>query len=104
MEGCAAHAPAMAGIDILMDMGLINIDQLIAIALRAVSQRTEVLDEPHTPYGIGTPQQFAGLLPGEPEPVQGRADALAAQQAIKAVLHKRRQTLERPAWRWISAR
>jgi hypothetical protein len=27
MEGCAAHAPAMAGIDILMDMGLIEIDR-----------------------------------------------------------------------------
>jgi hypothetical protein len=56
------------------------------------------------PHGIGTPQQLAGLLPGEPEPVQGSADALAAQQAIKAVLNKLHQTLERPAWRGISAR
>src|SRR3954453_1450351 len=87
-----------------MDMGLIDIDQFMAIALRAVPQRAEVLDELHPPRGIGTPQQLAGLLPGEAEPVQRRADALAAQQAIKAVLHKRHETLERPAWRWISAR
>ena len=33
-----------------------------------------------------------------------RAEALAAQQAIKAVLNKLHQTLERPAWRGISAR
>ena len=102
MEGCAAHAPAVAEVDILMDMGLIEIDQLMAIALRAAPQRPEVLDKSHPPHGIGTPQQLAGLLPGEPEPVQGRADALAAQQAIKAVLDERPQALERPAGRWIS--
>lgn len=79
MEGCAAHAPAVAGIDILMDMSLIDIDQFMAIALRAVPQGAKVLDELHPPRGIGTRQQLAGLLPGESEPVQGRADALAAQ-------------------------
>jgi hypothetical protein len=104
VEGCAAHAPAVSGIDILVDMGLIDIDQVMAIALRAVPQRAEVLNELPPPRGIGTPQQLAGLLPREAEPVQGSADALAAQQAIEAVLHKRHQTLERPAWRWIRAR
>src|ERR1041385_7436078 len=87
-----------------MDMGLIEIDQVMAIALRAVLQHAEVLDEFPPPHGIGTPQQLAGLLPGEPEPVQGTADALAAQQTIKALPHKGDQALERPAWRWISAR
>src|SRR5689334_141791 len=87
-----------------MDMGLIEIDQVMAIALRAGPQRAEVLDELPPPHRIGTPQQLAGLLPREPEPVHGRADALAAQQAIKAVLHEPHQTLERPAWRGISAR
>src|SRR4051812_12726974 len=87
-----------------MDMSLIEIDQLMGIPLRAVPQHAEVLDEPHPPRGIGTPQQLAGLLPGQFEPVQGRADALAAQQAIEAVLHERHETLERPAWWWISAR
>ena len=104
MEGCAAHTPAVAGLDILMDMGLVEIDQLMAIPLRAVPQHAEVLDEPPAPHRIGTPQQLAGLLPGQFEPVQGTADALAAQQAVEAVLHKRRETLERPAWRGISAR
>src|SRR3954452_12654815 len=87
-----------------MDVGLIDIDQLIAIALCAVPQRAKVLDELHPPRGIGTPQQLAGLLPGQSEPVQGTADALAAQQAIEAVLHDPHKTLERPAWRGISAR
>src|SRR4051794_8642416 len=87
-----------------MDVGLIDIDQLIAIALCAVPQRAKVLDELHPPRGISTPQQLAGLLPGQSEPVQGTADALAAQQAIEAVLHEPHQTLERPAWRGISAR
>jgi hypothetical protein len=50
------------------------------------------------------PEQLAGLLPRESTPVQGTADALAAQQAIKAILNERPQTLERPAWRGISAR
>src|SRR3954465_15520692 len=84
-----------------MDVGLIDIDQLIAIALCAVPQRAKVLDERHPPRGIGTPQQLAGL---QSEPVQGTADALAAQQAIEAVLHEPHKTLERPAWRGISAR
>jgi hypothetical protein len=79
VEGYAAHAPAVAGIDILMDMSLIEIDQVMAIALRAAPQRAEVLEELPPPHGIGTPQQLASLLPGEPEPVQGTADALAAQ-------------------------
>src|SRR4051812_50174406 len=87
-----------------MDVGLIDIDQLIAIALCAVPQRAKVLDELHPPRGIGTPQQLAGLLPGQSEPVQGTADALAAQQAIEAVLHERHKTLERPAWRGIKGR
>ncbi len=86
-----------------MDMGLIEIDQVMAIPLRAVPQHPEVLKEPHPPGGIGTSQQLASLLPGQSEPVQGRADALAAQQAIEAVLHERYETLERPAWRGISA-
>src|SRR5689334_20386605 len=104
VEGYAAHAPAVAEVDILMDMGLIDIDQVMAITLRAAPQRMEVLDELPPPHGIGTPQQLADLLPREPEPVQGSADALAAQPAIKAVLHKRPQALERPAWRRIRAR
>src|SRR3954469_6363370 len=77
-----------------MDVGLIDIDQLIAIALCAVLQRAKVLDELHPPRRIGTPQQFADLLPGESEPVQGTADALTAQQAIKAVLHEPHKPLE----------
>src|ERR1051325_1884524 len=36
VEGYAAYAPAVAEVDILMDMGLIEIDQVMAIALRAV--------------------------------------------------------------------
>ena len=102
MEGGAAHAPAVAGIHLLMDMGLIEIDQLVPIPLRAVEQRAEVLDEPYPLRGIGTSQQLAGFLPGQFEPVQGRADGLAAQQAIEAVLHERNETLERPAGRRIS--
>ena len=115
MEGCAAHAPAVAEIDILRDMGLIDIDQFMAIPLRAVPQHPEILDELPAPRGIGTPQQLAGFLPGEAEPVPGRADALAAQRAIAAVLYEPRQTLEsviaspdvveiRRGWRVVTGR
>ena len=38
MEPLAALAPSMAEIDILMDMGLVQVDQPVAVALRAVQQ------------------------------------------------------------------
>ena len=102
MEGRAAHAPAIAGIDVLMDMGLIEIDQVVPIPLRAVEQRAQFLDEPRPPRGIGTSQQLTGFLPGQFEPVQGGADALAAVEAVEAVLHERDETLERPPWWRVS--
>src|SRR5215208_4386196 len=102
MEGCAAHAPAMAGIDILMDMGLIEIDQWVPLPLRTVEQRAQLRDEPRPPRGIGTAQQLAGFLPGQVEPVQGGTDALAAAEAAQAVLHEGGETLECPAGRRIS--
>src|SRR5215213_3333375 len=70
MEGRAAHAPAIAGIDVLVDMGLVEIDQVVPIPLRGVEQRAEVLDEPRPPCGIGTSQQLASFLPGQVEPAR----------------------------------
>jgi hypothetical protein len=33
MEGCAAHAPSIAEVGVLMDVGLVEVDQPVPVAL-----------------------------------------------------------------------
>ena len=63
MEALAALAPAMAEVDILVDVRLIEIDQVMALIACAVQQRADLGHESLPLVRLGTAQQLAGLLP-----------------------------------------
>jgi hypothetical protein len=73
------------------------------IALGAVQQALELLDERLSPLRIGPAQKLLGLLPRQLEAVQGRADRLAAAHHPDALAHPADQAAQRPARRWIGA-
>src|SRR3982751_6723517 len=102
MEALATLAPAITKIDVLVDVRLIQVDQLMPIALGLLQQRTQVFDKRRASLGVGAAEQLLGLLPGQLKPMQGGADGLAAAEAAKPLLHQSDQTLERPAWLRIS--
>src|SRR5215210_7284979 len=68
--------PAVAEIRVLVDVRLIHIDQEVLIALGAVQQALELLDERLPPLRVSSAQQLLGFLPRQLEAVQGRADRL----------------------------
>jgi len=39
MEALAAHTPTVAGIDVLVDVGFIEVDQVLAVPLRILQPR-----------------------------------------------------------------
>ena len=117
MEALAALTPAIAKVDILVDMRLVEIDQVMTIPLCLGQQRTELRNKGLPALGIrprsglmpcqavsrlGTPQQLPGLLPRQLKAVQGGADRLAAVEAGEALLHQSDQAAKRPAWLRIS--
>ncbi len=63
METLAAFAPAMAEIDILMDVGLVKINQPMLIALSAVQRGMQLLDESLASLGLGAAEQLSGFFP-----------------------------------------
>ena len=97
MEALAAHAPPIAEVGILVDVGLIEVDQVMPVALGGGQQWAQPRDKGLPPCGIGTAEQLLGLLPRQAEPVQGGADSLAAARAGEPRPHPADQPLERPA-------
>ncbi len=97
MEALAALAPTVAEIDILVDVGLVEVHQMVPIPLGAVQQGADLFDEGVPPLGIGAAQQLLGLLPRQAQPVQGSADGFTAAQAAEPRLHEANQPLQRPA-------
>lgn len=87
----------MAEVDVLVDVGLVPIDQLVPVTLGAVQQGAEPSDEGSPSFGMGAAEQLLGFLPRPVQPVQGRADGFAAAQAAKPRLHKADQPLQRSA-------
>lgn len=100
----AAHAPAMAGIDVLMNMGLIEVDQVLAIPLSTVEQWPYLVNKRFPPFRVGPAQQLLGFLPRQFQPMQRSPDGLAAAAAAKLCVHKANQALQRPARLRISPR
>ena len=87
----------MAEVDILVDVGLIEVDQLVLVTLGAVQQGAELFDKGCPPSGVGATQQLLGLFPRQAQPVQSNADGFAAARQAKPRLHETDQPLQRPA-------
>jgi hypothetical protein len=86
-----------------MDVGLVEIDQEMAIALSALQQALELCDKGLPPLRVGLAEQLLGLFPGQIEAVQGRPDRLAADAMAETLAHIRHQALEGPARRRVGA-
>ena len=84
-----------------MDMGLIEIDQVVALIARPIQQRADLGDESLPLLRPGAAEQLTGLLPGQLEPVQDPADGLATAAAGEPRLHEANQTPQRPAWLYL---
>jgi hypothetical protein len=98
VEALAALAPAIAEVDVLMDMCLIKIDQAMALIACAVQQWADLGDEGLPLVRIGAAEQLAGPFPRQLEPVQHAADSFTAAATAKLRLHEASQTPQRPAW------
>ena len=102
-EALAACCPAIAEIDILMDVRFVEIDEKMPIALCAREQILNPLDEGLPPRRIGPAEQLLRFLPREIQAMQSGADRLATTDDAEALAHPADQALERPAWRRIGA-
>jgi len=101
-EALTARRPAITKIGILMDVGLVEVDQSVAVVLGTSQQILHLRDEGLSPLRVGPAEQLAGLLPRQLQPVQGAADRLAAAAAAKRRLHPADQAPQGPAWRRVS--
>src|ERR1700709_1356213 len=101
----------MAEIDILVDVGLVPIDQLVPVTPGAVQQGAELFDVRRTsrfdkglsPCGMGAAEQLLGLLRRRAQPTQGNADGFTPAQAAETRLHEADQPLQRLTWSGIGA-
>ena len=87
----------------MVDVGLVEIDQVMPVALGGGQYRAQPCDEGLPPRGIGTAEQLLGFLPRQAEPVQGGADGLAAARAGEPRPHQADQSPQRPARLGIGA-
>src|SRR4051794_1382012 len=71
------------------------------VALGAIRQALELLDERLPLRRVGPAQQLLGFLPRQREAVQGRADRLATAPQPEPVAHPADQAAQGPARRWI---
>src|SRR4051794_17512530 len=71
------------------------------IALGAGQQALKLFDKGLPPLRIGPAQQLLGLLPGQLEAVQGRADRLAAAHQPEALADPADQAGQRPTRRGV---
>src|SRR5215212_7475534 len=97
-EALAAHGPAKTEIGILVDVGLVEVDEPMSITLGTSQQILHLLDKGLPPLRIGSAEQLAGLLPGQLQPVQGTPDRLTAAAATKSLHHPVDQAAQGPAW------
>jgi hypothetical protein len=79
-----------------MDMGLIKVDEVMALIACTIQQRADLGNESLPLLRVGAAEQLVGLLPRQLEPVQRAADGFAAEAAAKLRLHEANQTPQRP--------
>ena len=86
-----------------MNVSLIKIDREVVVALGAGQQVLEAVEESLALLRIRAAEQLFGLLPRQPEAVQGRPDGLATDAEAEALAHERHQALEGEAGSRIGA-
>src|SRR3954470_17232881 len=74
----------------------------MSIALSAGQNILELLEERLPPLRVGPAEQLLGLLPGQLEAVQSRADRLATAPQPKALADPMDEAAQGPARAWIS--
>jgi hypothetical protein len=99
----AALGPAVTEVGILVDVGLIQVDQQVPVAARTGEHVLELLDERLPPHRVGPAEQLLGLLPAQVETVESRPDRLAAAGRAELFAHPAGQALEGPAVRRVGA-
>ena len=102
-EAPAALGPAIAEIGILVDVRFVQVDQQMAVALGTGEEILDPLDKGLPALRIGPAEQLFGLLPGQPQTMQGGADRLAAAAPAELLTDPANQTAQRPARRWIGS-
>jgi hypothetical protein len=100
-EAPATFRPTVAEPGILMDVRFIKVDQQMPIVLGTRQQIRDLLDEGLPPPRVGPAEQLFGLLPRQPQAMQGGADRLAAAGAAERLAHPTDQTPQGPAWRRV---
>ena len=71
------------------------------IALGAIQNILELLDERLSPLRVGPAQQLLGFLPRQLAAVQNRADRLATAHQAEALAGSADQAAQGPAWRGV---
>src|SRR3954471_3156217 len=102
-EAPAALRPAVAEVGILVDVRFVQVDQEMAVALGTGQQILGPLDKDLPALRIGPAEQLFGLLPRQPQAMQGGADRLAAAGPAELLTDPANQTAQGPARRWIGS-
>src|SRR4029450_7396401 len=100
----AACGPAIAEVGILVDVGLIQVDEKVLVTLGRGQHALQLLDKHLPPHRVGPAEQLLGLLPAQIETVQSRPDRLAAADPTEPLTYPGDQALERPAGGRLRAR
>ena len=82
--------PAIAEVGILVDVGLIQVDEKVLVTLGRGQHALQLLDERLPPHRVGPAEQLLGLLPAQIETVQSRPDRLAAARSGRTAHAPRR--------------
>ena len=102
-EAPAAFRPAMAKPGLLMDVRLVQVDQQMPVVLGIHQQLPELGDKSLPPLRVGPAEQLLGLLPRQPQAMQGGAERLTAAGATELRLHPADQAPQGPAWRRVGS-
>ena len=86
-----------------MDVRFVQVDQQMAVALGTGQQILDLLDKGLPALRIGPAEQLLGLLPRQPQAMQGGADRLAAAGPAEPLAHPADQTPQGPARRRIGS-
>ena len=84
-----------------MDVRFVEVDQQMPLPLGVHQQIADLLDKGHPTLRIGSAEQLLGLLPRQPQAMQGGADRLAAAAAAECLAHPSDQPSQGPARRRV---